>query len=95
MEMINAVGRRIAAVARIFLTKGEGMITVNGKDYKTYFPQTHVQNNITDPFATVAAEGIYNINVNLQGGGFEGQSEAVRMGTSRASVRRSEQCKKP
>lgn len=93
--MINAVGRRKAAVARIFLTKGEGKITINGKDYKTYFPQTHVQNNITDPFATVAAEGIYNINVNVQGGGFKGQSEAVRMGISRALVKLNEEFKKP
>ena len=95
MEMINAVGRRKAAVARIFLTKGEGKITINGKDYKAYFPQTHVQSNITDPFTTVSAEGIYNINVNVQGGGFKGQAEAVRMGISRALVKLNEEFKKP
>ncbi len=93
--MINAVGRRKAAVARIFLTKGEGKVTVNGKDYKAYFPQQHVQGSITDPFVTVATEGIYNINVNVQGGGFKGQAEAIRMGISRALVKLNEEFRKP
>ena len=52
MEMINAIGRRKASIARVYLTKGEGNITVNGKDYKAFFPQTHIQSNITDPFKT-------------------------------------------
>jgi small subunit ribosomal protein S9 len=83
-EQINALGRRKAAVARVYVKKGEGNITVNGRDYREYFPQMHVQFNVTDPFVTVGAEGTYDVNVNVKGGGFRGQAEAVRMGISRA-----------
>jgi len=95
MEMINAVGRRKTAVARIYLMKGEGNITINGKDYREYFPQVHVQHNVTDPFTLVGAENIYDIKVNVRGGGFKGQAEAVRMGVSRALVKINEEFKKP
>lgn len=95
MEMINAVGRRKAAVARVYLMKGEGKITINGKDYREYFPK-HVQLNITDPFETVNIQnGIYDLNINVDGGGFKGQSEAIRMGISRALVKLSEDFRKP
>ncbi len=95
MEMINAVGRRKTAVARVYLMKGEGNITINGKDYREYFPQLHVQHNVTDPFATVGAENIYDLKVNVRGGGFKGQAEAVRMGLSRALVKLNEEFRKP
>ena len=95
MEIINAVGRRKTAVARVYLMKGEGKITINGKDYREYFPQMHVQNNVTDPFGVVGAENIYDLKVNVRGGGFKGQSEAVRMGLSRALVKLNEEFKKP
>lgn len=88
MEMINALGRRKSAVARVYLTKGEGNIKVNGKDFKEYFPQVHIQANITDPFRTVSLESnLYNLQINVDGGGFKGQSEAVRLGISRALVK--------
>lgn len=93
--MINAVGRRKTAVARVYLMKGEGKITVNGRDYREYFPQMHVQFNLTDPFAVVGAENIYDLNVNVRGGGFKGQAEAVRMGISRALVKLNEEFKSP
>ncbi len=93
--MINAIGRRKASVARVYLTKGDGKITVNGKDYKAYFPQTHIQANITDPFTTVEVENIYDLKVNVNGGGFKGQSEAVRMGISRALVKINEDFRSP
>jgi small subunit ribosomal protein S9 len=83
-EQINALGRRKTAVARVYVKKGEGKITINGKDYREYFPQMHVQYNLTDPFTTVGAETAYDVSVNVKGGGFRGQSEAVRMGVSRA-----------
>jgi small subunit ribosomal protein S9 len=83
-EQINALGRRKAAVARVYVKKGEGNITVNGRDYREYFPQMHVQFNVTDPFVTVGAEGTYDVYINVKGGGFRGQAEAVRMGISRA-----------
>ncbi len=95
MEMINAIGRRKASVARVYLTKGDGKITVNGKDYKEYFPQTHVQANITDPFSAVEVENIYDVKVNVDGGGFKGQSEAIRMAIARALVKLNEDFRSP
>jgi len=95
MEMINAVGRRKASIARVYLTKGDGAISINGKDFKEYFPQPHIQNKITDPFATVNAESIYNLKVNVKGGGFKGQAEAVRMAISRALVKLNEEFRGP
>ena len=95
MEMINAIGRRKTAGARVYLMKGEGNITVNGKDYREYFPQIHIQHNVTDPFTTVGAENIYDLKVNVRGGGYKGQAEAVRMGLSRALVKLNEEFRKP
>ena len=93
--MINAIGRRKASIVRVYLTKGDGKIVVNGKDYKEYFPQKHIQANITDPFATVEVENIYDLNVNVTGGGFKGQAEAVRMAIARALVKLNEDFRKP
>lgn len=90
MEKINALGRRKAAVARVYLTKGTGAITVNGKPYKEYFPQTHVQGSVIEPFETVDAMNLYDLSVNVNGGGFKGQAEAVRMAISRALVKLNE-----
>ncbi len=96
MEMINAIGRRKTSVARIYLTKGAGSIQVNGRDYKEYFPQVHIQANITEPFRTVSLESnLYNLNINVDGGGFKGQSEAVRMGIARALVKLNADFRKP
>lgn len=96
MEMINAIGRRKASVARVYLTKGEGNIKINGKDYKDYFPQIHIQNSITDPFTTVSLESnLYDLKINVDGGGFKGQAEAARMGISRALVKLNADFRKP
>ncbi|MEZ5042504.1 MAG: 30S ribosomal protein S9 [Saprospiraceae bacterium] len=95
MEMINAIGRRKASVARVYLTKGSGKITVNGREFKDYFPQAHIQYKIVDPFNTVSVENIYDLNVNVKGGGFKGQAEAVRMAISRALVKLNEDFRKP
>jgi small subunit ribosomal protein S9 len=95
MEMINAVGRRKTAVARVYLMKGEGKVIVNGKDYREYFPQIHIQHNVVDPFITVGAENIYDLKINVRGGGFKGQAEAIRMGVSRALVKLNEEFRKP
>jgi len=95
MEMINTIGRRKRSVARIYLTKGEGKIIVNGKDYKEYFPQVHIQTRITEPFVTINAEKIYDLNINVRGGGFKGQAEAVRMAVSRALIQLNEDFRKP
>ena len=95
MEMINAVGRRKTAVARVYLMKGEGKVTVNGKDYREYFPHIHIQHNVTDPFGVVGIENAYDLKVNVRGGGYKGQAEAVRMGLSRALVKLNEEFRKP
>lgn len=95
MEMINAIGRRKASVARVYLSKGEGKIMVNGRDYKDYFPQKHIQANIVAPFQTVEVENIYDLKVNVNGGGFKGQAEAVRMAISRALVKLNEDFRSP
>ncbi len=96
MEMINTIGRRKAAVARVYLSKGTGKVLVNGKDYKEYFPQVHIQAAILDPFKTVNLESnLYDIKVNVDGGGFKGQAEAVRMAISRALVLLNADYRKP
>jgi len=95
MEMINAIGRRKASVARVYITQGEGKITVNGKDYKEYFTVEHIQSNISDPLTVLEIDNIYNINVNVKGGGFKGQSEAVRMAISRALIKINEDFRVP
>lgn len=86
MEKINALGRRKASVARVYLSKGDGKVTINGKTLKEYFPQSHIQGSVTDPLQTSAVMDIYNVTVNVKGGGFKGQAEAIRMGISRALV---------
>ena len=96
MEMVNAIGRRKASVARVYVTKGDGQISINGKTIKEYFPQSNIQSNITDPFTVVEVENnIYNVKVNVKGGGFKGQSEAIRMAISRALVKMNEDFRKP
>ncbi|MBS1574645.1 MAG: 30S ribosomal protein S9 [Bacteroidetes bacterium] len=80
----NALGRRKEAVTRVFLSKGEGSITVNGKDYKTYFPLVYLQNQVEAPLKAVESADKFNIVVNATGGGIKGQAEATRLGIARA-----------
>ena len=80
----NAVGRRKEAVTRVFLNKGDGKITVNGKDYKAYFPLVYLQNQVEAPFKTVEVADKFDVVVNAQGGGIKGQAEAVKLGIARA-----------
>ncbi len=82
----NAIGRRKEAVTRIFLTKGTGNITVNGKDYKVYFPLEYMQNQVELPLKTVDALGKYDITVNATGGGLKGQAEACKLGIARVLI---------
>ena len=95
MDTINTVGRRKASIARVYLSKGKGSITINGKDFQEFFPQKHIQANITDPMSTVQVDKDYDVNVNVKGGGFKGQSEAIRMGIARALVKLNEDFRKP
>lgn len=87
MDTINAIGRRKASVARVYLTNGSGKITVNGRPFGTYFPQQIIQNTVMAPIQLIEQAKSYDINVNVQGGGYKGQAEAVRMAISRALVR--------
>lgn len=86
MEPINALGRRKAAVARVFLSEGKGSITVNGRDYKEYFGAETLQYVVTQPLTVLNVADKYDINVNLDGGGVKGQAEALRLGITRALV---------
>jgi len=80
----NAVGRRKAAVTRVFLTKGEGKVTINDKDYKTYFPLVYLQNQVELPLKTIEASDKFDIVINATGGGVKGQAEAAKLGIARA-----------
>jgi len=86
MEVINSIGRRKAAVARVYLQEGKGNIVVNQRDYKTYFPVENLQYVVEQPLALTGNQGKYDIKVNLAGGGFRGQAEALRLGISRALI---------
>lgn len=80
----NAVGRRKEAVTRVFLSKGDGKITVNGKDYKNYFSLVYLQNQVEAPLKIIQAADKYDIVVNATGGGIKGQAEATKLGIARA-----------
>ena len=95
MEMINSIGRRKASTARVYFFKGEGKITINGKDYKDYFPMPSIQATLLDPLVIAQSVGLYNIKVTVDGGGFKGQAEAIRLGISRSLVKINEDNKKP
>ncbi|HLO80066.1 MAG TPA: 30S ribosomal protein S9 [Chitinophagaceae bacterium] len=82
----NAVGRRKEAVTRVFISRGDGKITVNDLDYKAYFPQVYLQNQVELPLKTVDAVGKYDISINAAGGGKKGQAEAAKLGISRVLV---------
>ncbi|MGB4958552.1 MAG: 30S ribosomal protein S9 [Saprospiraceae bacterium] len=95
MEMINSIGRRKSSTARIYVTKGTGKITINGKDLKDYFPMPSTQAVILDPLKIAESEGVYDIKITVDGGGFKGQSEAIRMAIARTLVKINEDFKKP
>jgi small subunit ribosomal protein S9 len=83
-EVINTIGRRKTAVARIYMTPGNGQIIVNKRDYKEYFPTGPLQYIVNQPLQVAGAEGKWDIKANLDGGGITGQAEALRMAIARA-----------
>lgn len=87
MEVINTIGRRKAAIARVYLTEGKGKITVNNRDYKEYFSTETLQYIIQQPLDLLSLTNKYDIKVNLGGGGVKGQAEALRLGIARALVK--------
>ena len=87
MEMINAIGRRKSAVARVYVTEGTGKITINKKDLTEYFPSAILQYVVKQPLELLEATGKYDIKANLDGGGYTGQGQALRLGIARALVK--------
>ena len=87
METVNAIGRRKAAVARVFVTEGTGKIIINKRELENYFPSSILQFIVKQPLNTLDVAEKYDIRVNLVGGGYTGQSEAVRLGIARALVK--------
>ena len=87
MEAVNAIGRRKAAIARVFVTERNGTININKKDLSEYFPSDILQYVVKQPLKKLEVDGKYDINVSLKGGGFKGQAEALRLAISRALVK--------
>ena len=82
----NAVGRRKEAVTRIFLSKGDGKITVNNKEYKQYFTLVYLQNQVELPLKTIQAVDKFDVKINAAGGGLKGQAESAKLGIARALI---------
>jgi len=95
MEKINTVGRRKAAVSRIYLSEGEGKILVNNRDFKEYFPSEILQNIVLQPLKILEVENKFDIKANISGGGVRGQAEALRHAISRALVELDENNRSP
>ncbi|MDE6782513.1 MAG: 30S ribosomal protein S9 [Paramuribaculum sp.] len=87
METVNAVGRRKAAVARVIVKEGTGAITINKRSLEVYFPSSILQYIVKQPLNTLEVAGKYEIHVNLDGGGYKGQAEALRLAIARALVK--------
>ena len=87
MESVNAVGRRKAAVARVIVKEGNGQITINKRPLDVYFPSSILQYIVKQPLSTLEATEKYDIKVNLNGGGYKGQAEALRLAIARALVK--------
>jgi small subunit ribosomal protein S9 len=85
-KQTNAVGRRKEAVTRVFITRGNGNITVNDKDYKQYFSLVYLQNQVVRPLQTIEAADKFDVKINAVGGGVKGQAEAAMLGIARVLV---------
>lgn len=87
MEAVNAIGRRKAAVARVFVSEGTGKIVINKRELENYFPSTILQYVVKQPLNKLGVAETYDIKVNLGGGGYKGQAEALRLAIARALVK--------
>ncbi len=95
MEITNTIGRRKTSVARVYLRPGKGEITINNKEFKTYFLSEIDQTKVKQPLVAVKMDGQYDININVEGGGITGQAEAIRLGIARALSEINEENKSP
>lgn len=87
MEVVNAIGRRKSAIARVYVSEGTGKITINKKDLTEYFPSAILQYVVKQPLELLEVLEKYDVKVNLDGGGYTGQSQALRLAISRALVK--------
>jgi small subunit ribosomal protein S9 len=87
METISTIGRRKAAIARVYMNEGKGQIIVNNRDYKEYFPDKQLHYVVEQPLSLLEVKGNYDIKVNLDGGGIAGQAEALRLAIARALIK--------
>jgi len=87
MEVVNALGRRKAAIARVYVKEGSGKIMINKREVETYFPSSILQYVVKQPLNKLGVADQYDVTITLQGGGYKGQSEAARLGIARALVK--------
>ncbi len=95
MEVINALGRRKSAIARIYVKEGKGHITINDRDIEKYFYEDRLRFIVKQPLTLLEKDGNFDIKVNLIGGGIKGQAEATRLAIARALVKMDEENKSP
>ncbi len=86
MEVLNTSGRRKTSVARIYMSAGQGIITINGRDIKQYLPSEVLQTIVNQPFTTLEQGGKFDVRVNVKGGGTSGQAEAIRLAIAKALI---------
>ena len=90
MEVVHKIGRRKTSVARVYLSKGKGSYSINGKSLNEYFPTDTLQYKVNQPFTLTETSGSYDVKINVYGGGTTGQVEAIRLAISRALCQISE-----
>lgn len=95
MDQINTIGRRKTSIARVYFESGKGEVTVNGKSLEAYFPEEIMRTIVKQPLVLLEKDGQFDIQVNVDGGGFKGQAEAIRLAISRALVELDEENKSP
>lgn len=95
MEVISKIGRRKTSVARLYLSSGNGTISINGRTLENYFPSEIHKIIIKQPLVLLESDGKYDININVNGGGFKGQAEAIRLAVSRALCELDEENRPP
>lgn len=93
MSYTNALGRRKASIARVYLSSGKGNVTVNGKDLKVYFSLDHLRQKVWEPLKILGLENDYDVKINASGGGIKGQADAIKLAIARALVKIDEEYK--
>ena len=95
MDIQNTSGRRKTSVARVYMQAGQGTVTINDRDMKSYFGNELLENIVNQPFGTLEAMGKYDVRVNVRGGGIASQAEAIRLAIAKALVAESDENRPP